>query len=212
MKLFSKLLVASAVGLAGFPSASLAEGLYLTGSVGTANYEALDLSTDESPISYEFNPEAGINYDLGFGYDFGNTIRVEATWEYSESHDVKAKVNIEGFSDGGTVPLDTNSSTYLATVYKDFETESKLTPFVGVSIGTSTFEFNEEEFIPDFEVDSFVYGAQAGVSYQVSEKLDVLGKLSYLMHNPDDQSIEGERINTDGLDMLSAKLGMRFSF
>ena len=206
MKFFSKLLIASAVGFATLPNSSLAEGLYATGSIGIANPGVLE-STCPDGCTDELDFDAGLNFDAGIGYDFGNTIRVEATFERSSSDEFD--VDYEGGQENG-IEADVITNSFLASIYKDFGTDSKLTPFIGVSIGTSTTE--DDGTFDDQKLESFVYGAQAGVSYEVSEKVDLFGKASYLLNNFDDITLGGDDYELEGFESLSAKMGLRFSF
>ena len=184
MKFSAKLFAAAAVAATAISSPALAEdkGIYVLGGIGVSQVDADAVSMDQ-----------GFNFELGFGYDFGNDLRSEFTWERNELDGVTVL--------GITVPADASTDTFLVSLYKDFSNDTKITPFIGGGIGTtgvndSTATWNS----------AFTYALSAGASYEASESTDIYVKFSTLNATP----------STGGTDVVSnavsAKLGVRYSF
>ena len=71
MKSLLSALAAASVGLqlAALPAVAGDKGIYALGSLGVSQVDVEAVSFDD-----------GFNAEIGLGYDFGNDIRVEATW------------------------------------------------------------------------------------------------------------------------------------
>lgn len=193
MNFFQKVLTIAALGAAAIGSPALAEdkekGFYATGSVGYS--KILDIDIED--VSSDFKFDAGVGFDLGLGYDFGD-IRIEATWD---------RITSGGYGLGSEkLNKDTTIDGYLASIYYDFENSSKWTPFIGGSLGTVNTDVNGED------ASSFYYGAQGGVSYEVNEQLDIVGKVSYLRAN----DLDFDSLEDQEFPAISARLGVRFTF
>ena len=200
MKLFTKLAAAAAVAAATISAPAMAgeKGFYATGSFGFNQANDIDVDVI-SGTDYTIEPDSGVALDLGVGYDFGDNFRLEATWDRMISNEGNR-------TDTGKYDNDTTVDSYLASLYYDFNTNSKWSPFVGLSIGSTTASFGG--VTADEQASSFSYGVQAGVSYEASEEIDVFGKISYLRVNDLDYDTLYD-INTGA---WSAKLGARFRF
>ena len=184
MKSLFSALAAASVGLqlAALPAVAGDEGIYALGSLGVSQTDAEAVSFDE-----------GFSAQLGLGYDFGNDIRVEATWE----RDNIDSATVVGY----TIDTDTTTDTYLFSVYKDFSNSTKLTPFIGGGIGSTSV--NEDNFSWD---SGFTYALSLGASYELSENLDAYGKVQTLYTEPQIENVEIEA------NIVSAKIGLRYSF
>ena len=200
MKLFTKLVAAAAVAAATISAPAMADdkGIYATGSFGFNQANDIDIDVTGG-TDYTIEPDSGIAFDLGIGYDFGENFRLEATWDRILSDEGNR-------TDSGKYDNDTTVDSYLASLYYDFDTNSKWSPFVGLSVGSTTASFGG--VTADEQASSFSYGVQAGVSYVATEEIDVFGKISYLRVNDLDYDTLYD-INTGA---WSAKLGARFRF
>ena len=189
--MYLKRFFTSGILLTLFSSPSLAQnGAYFTGSIGASQIGDIDVEGYSSDIEFD----SGMNFEVGLGYDFGNT-RLEATWEKSESD----KVSWLGYS----TKADSKLNSLLASIIYDFESDSKWTPFAGVSLGNSNYKIEGED------ASSLSYGIQGGLSYQTSEKVQIFAKVNRLVVkelNYDDGT-EITNANTTGF-----KIGARFSF
>ena len=184
MKSLFSALAAASVGLqlAALPAVAGEKGVYALGSLGVSQVDAEAVSFDD-----------GFNAELGLGYDFGNDIRVEATWERNEID----SATILGY----TVDTDSSTDTVLFSIYKDFSNSSKLTPFIGGGLGSTSVNDDNNSW------DSgFTYALSVGASYELSENLDAYGKVQTLYAEP-----QIENADVDG-NAVSAKLGLRYSF
>ena len=184
MKSLFSALSAASVGLqlAALPAVAGDKGIYALGSLGVAQTDAEAVSFDEE-----------LNTELGLGYDFGNDIRVEVTWE----RDNQDSATVVGY----TIDTDTTTDTVLFSVYKDFSNSTKLTPFIGGGIGSTSV--NEDNFNWD---SGFTYALSLGASYELSENLDAYGKVQTLYTEPQIENVEIEA------NIVSAKIGLRYSF
>ncbi len=174
------------------------KGFYATGSFGFNQANDIDVDVING-TDYTIEPDSGVALDLGVGYDFGDNFRVEATWDRMASPGGNR-------TDTGNYDNDTTVDSYLASLYYDFDSSSKWSPFVGLSVGSTTASIGG--VTGDNEDTSFSYGVQAGVSYEASEEIDVFGKISYLRVNDLDYDTLFD-VNTGA---WSAKLGARFRF
>ena len=172
------------------PSSSFAsEGIYFTGSIGSSRIGDIDVEGVTPDIKFD----SGLNYEIGFGYDFGKT-RIEGSWERSNSNDVTTSA----FS----ISDDATADSFLASVIYDFENDSRWAPFVGASIGTTSFD------VDNMTDSSFSYGVQAGISYQTSENTAVFAKVNRIVVSElDIGGLEITNANTTGI-----RIGTRFSF
>ena len=191
--MFKKVFALAAIGAAAIGSPAFADekdkGFYATGSVGYSQIQDIDVEDFDPDIEFD----GGLGFDLGIGYDFGN-IRLEATWD---------RITSNG-GDVGNIPVDEDTIVdgYLASVYYDFENSSKWTPFIGGSIGTVNADVGGED------ASSMYFGAQVGVSYEVSNQFDIVGKVSYLRANDLDYDV----LENVDVPAVSARLGVRFTF
>ena len=183
MKFFTKLAAAAAVAAATISAPALADdkGIYALSSIGISQTDIDIVSFDEA-----------FNFEIGLGYDFGNDIRTELTWDknYLSSATVL----------GTSIPADASYDSVLVSIYKDFSNESKVTPFIGAGIGSTSVNGAGA-------VDSaFTYGFSVGASYEVSENTDLYAKVQTLYASP-----KASGVNWDS-NGISAKAGVRFSF
>ena len=197
MNFIQKAFAVAANGVSAIGSPSLAgeadKGIDATGSVGDSRIQDTDVETNIPGYEPTIKFDSGVGFDLGLGYDFGN-IRLEATWDLITSGGGKVA--------GVEVDDDTTVNGYLASIYYDFDNSSKWTPFIGGSLGSVNAEVGEED------ASSFYYGVQGGVSYEVSEQLDIIGKVSYLRASDLDYSV----LIDVNAPTVSARLGVRFTF
>ena len=174
-----------------FSSPSLAStGSYFTGSIGASKIGDIDVDNISSDIEFD----AGLNFEVGVGYDLGST-RFEATWERSKSDGVSWL--------GYSINSDSTADSILGSIIYDFQNDSKWSPFAGVSVGTTSVDVDGED------ASSISYGIQGGLSYQTSKRTEIFGKVNRLVIkelNYDDGT-EVTNANT-----TAVKIGTRFSF
>ncbi len=142
---------------------------------------------------YDVEFDASVGFDLGLGYDFGN-IRVETTWDRITSGGAE-------FGDND-LDEDTTVDSYQASIYYDFENSSKWTPFIVGSLGFVNADVDGDD------ASSLYYGIQRGVSYVVSDQLDIIGKTFYLRAN----DLDFDGLKDVEVPAASARIGVRFTF
>ena len=106
--------VAATTALMASPVKAEDKGIYVLGGLGVSQTDAAGFAMDK-----------GFNSELGFGYDFGNDIRAEFTWERSDL----PSITILGL----TLPADASTDSFLLSLYRDFSNNTKLTPFIGLA-------------------------------------------------------------------------------
>jgi opacity protein-like surface antigen len=184
MKLFTKLVAAAAVAAATISAPAMADdkGIYALGSLGVSQTDIDVVSVDES-----------FNFEIGLGYDFGNDVRTELTWEKNYLSSLT--------SQGVTVNSDASFDSFLVSLYKDFSNESKVTPFIGAGVGSTSV--NDTSNTWD---SAFTYALSVGASYEASENTDLYAKVQTLYASP-----KSAGFNFDS-NAVSAKVGVRYSF
>ena len=133
------------------------KGYYLTGSIGGSQITDIEYIGSTQKVTFD----SGLGLELGFGYDFGST-RLEGTWSRGQS---------PGGTDRGTVFVtDTTIDSLLLTGYYDFRSSKQWSPFLGLSIGSTTVDhLNVED-------SGFSYGLALGVAYKTSDTTEVFFK------------------------------------
>ena len=137
-------------------------GWYATGSIGASQISDIKyINSSGAETGQEVTFDSGLGLDLGFGYDFGST-RIEGTWSRGQS---------PGGTDKGTVFVtDTTIDSILLSVFYDFRSSKQWSPFVGISLGsTSVDHLNVED-------SGFSYGFGLGLSYKTSDTTEVYFK------------------------------------
>ncbi len=118
---------------------------------------------------------------LGFGYNFNNWLRLEATGEY------RSKTRVYAFGNYGLNGLDTyegylNSWVFLANAFVDLGTWDCFTPFVGAGVGvayTSLVDFTDLNPNGGFGFGrnpsnwNLAWALYAGVSYEVTQNFHI---------------------------------------
>ena len=174
--------VAATTALMASPVKAEDKGIYVLGGLGVSQTDAAGFAMDK-----------GFNSELGFGYDFGNDIRAEFTWERSDL----PSITILGL----TLPADASTDSFLLSLYRDFSNNTKLTPFIGAGLGTTGVNDSVNTWN-----NGFTYAISAGASYEVSDSTDLYVKAQYLDASP---SSGGVAVDSNA---VSAKFGVRYSF
>jgi len=167
------------------------KGVYVYGAAGGSSIanQAEKGSTEHIKHGKDFS------YELGIGYDFGK-YRLEASFIDHENDDVK-------WSPANCSNCNGSWQSILATAYIDLENTSNWTPFVGLSVGSMSSDLKTND------ASSFVYGVQAGASYEVKQNLDIVGKISLLRADNLDY---GNTVEVSQSHMYSAQIGARYRF
>ena len=202
MKLLSRLICSSAVGLSIFASPVLAgeslknssifydnPGFYFTGSIGASVIGDIEV---EGWDDIEF--DTGLGLDLGWGYDFGTT-RAEVTW----SRGGASGTEWEGWTDDE----DTTINSIVASYYWDFRNGKKWSPFIGPSLGSTSIESSGET------VTATSWGLGLGLSYRQSNNMDIFYK-SQVLIVPELDDFGG--FDYENVNYSNGTIGVRYRF
>jgi opacity protein-like surface antigen len=194
-------------------SAYSAQGMYVSGNVGLTLVDDIDLTDDDNLLpgaDIEMEFDSGWNVAGAIGYRMDN-IRFEAEIGYQEN-DVD---NVDFRGRDVEFSGDANVLSLLANGYYDFVNSSAWTPFVTAGLGMAQVEISDLNFAGSglrsaSEDDSvFAWQIGAGVSYAISDMLDLEMKYRYLMVS--DLEFE-EGFEVDGPNSHIFSLGMRYNF
>ncbi len=115
------------------PSSLLAEeypsGMYLSTGWGIGKIGDINFGTNAGTFIGVLRHSPGLEYEFGLGYDFGKRYRMDLTYGQTGQN-----------YENSTTPagyVDTLLSTLALNAYVDFPTESNLTPFIGLGIGST---------------------------------------------------------------------------
>ena len=136
------------------------KGFYNSLSVGAVKVSDIDFGT-LGILQFK----TGLDFDGSFGYDFGKRFRSEINYAVNGS-DFENTTTPAGY-------VDLKTTTFSLNGLVDFPNTSKLTPFIGVGIGSSKVEVTGA----NDTVTS--YNFLAGGSYNLTDNVDLVGKYTY---------------------------------
>ena len=178
------------------------KGIYFKGSAGITDIRDITASALGVSIPVEVDSESV--YEIGFGYDFGNDIRTEIVYDKT-SGDI-SKVN------GVASSADIDASTLSASIFKDFSTESKFTPYIGIGLGTTnidvgTITISGTSFVGS-NSNTETLTLTAGTSYDFNESSNLFLEINN--RKVGDVSVAG--VEYSDITTLGFNAGIRFSF
>ena len=100
---------------------------------------------------------------------------------------------------------DVTAKNFFLTGLYDIDNDSKITPYVGLGIGAANVD---TDATTDDSDTSISYQGKAGLSYDLADKVDIFGELTY-------QAIDDTNIgNTDiqAIKLWRGQVGLRFFF
>ena len=153
------------VGSATIPFSVNAEEVYYKGLYNSVFIGATKVSDIDFGTLGILQFKTGLETDVGIGYDFGKRFRLEGNYNRNGS-DFQNTTTPAGY-------VDIVTSTFSLNGLIDFPNTSSLTPFLGLGIGSSKIEVTGA----DDNVTSV--NVIAGVSYKLTEKVDLVGKYNY---------------------------------
>jgi|GEM_PF-3383883 len=139
------------------------------------------MSSSDAASALGVDEEA--TFDTGYalsgalGYRFANGFRVEGEVGYRHN-------DVDGLTatgPGGSITIDVDDDvtnlSFMANAYRDFQTESVLSPYLGIGLGVSRIELGDSKMIingatapiPSDSDTVFAYAAMAGVSVSVAD-------------------------------------------
>ena len=154
------------------------EGVYLTGSVGISYLSHIDIPDNLGAGKFEF--DSAFSGEVGIGYDFG-AFRTEVTFNSNNTNFNRIQ--------GVPVDLDVDVTSYFLSAAYDFRSDKKIQPYIGVGIGSSTFDVEEGATVSNAgSNDSAVnltadddtttsFKGKVGLNFEASDDLDVYGEV-----------------------------------
>ena len=180
--------------------------------------DAQDQEGDLEP--FKIDTDSGLKLEGGIGYDFGKS-RIEVTYDQS-----KSKMNSMDLSpfgapaeiadaeiDGG----ERTTKSIMVSGFYDIDTNSKFTPYIGGGLGvafidTDSWAFDDPEVFPftfpSTDQQLFSWQLQAGLAYEMNEKVDLTADLTY--KDTSDFNIGMMTVNPAA--SISVEAGLRFYF
>ena len=153
------------VGSASIPLAVNAEEVYYKGIYNSVFIGPTKVSDIDFRSLGILQFKTGLETDVGIGYDFGKTFRLEGNYNRNGS-DFENTTTSSGY-------VDLVTSTFSLNGLIDFPNTSSLTPFIGLGIGSSKVEVTgANDTVTSLNVI-------AGASYKLTEKVDLVGKYNY---------------------------------
>lgn len=170
-------------------------GTYVSGSIGINSVQDSDLKF--AGISGEAEFDKGFGVTLAVGKRWKENFRIEAEASYNQS-------KIDSISVGG-FPFTANETAtaigLMGNIYRDFKTDSRATPYLGLGLGANRIEVDGDNDIV------FAYQGIAGVSFDIKSKTQLA--LEYKYTGTQDADLGGVDAEY-GAHFLGAKLTYNF--
>jgi len=214
------LLVAASISMAAIVSPAMAgeedKGFYLKAGYGFTNIDSADncdYTSTPCTVGTYYLKDDNNSWDLGLGYDWGNSIRSEFTYQKS-NYKLKEYAGTNNTRYAATGDTDVEVTSYDFGLYYDFEQLGlgNFTPYAGIVYGLSTGDVGTHTVDSttvtggDDDVNKMVY--TLGLTYEVTNNVDVYGEASYIDY-------ENSRIKDNdykNLEGVGATFGLRYRF
>ena len=205
MKSISKLILPIGILSSSLLTPCLADdtkGVYVKPSVGYSNIS--DIKASALGVTVTTEVDSGIAYGLNVGYDFGNDIRTEIGYDKVTGDFSKVA--------GVAVTGDLDASTFSASVFKDFSSDSKFTPYVGAGLGTTnidvgTITISGTSFAGS-NSNSETLTLTLGTNYEFNEGSNLFLEGNY--RKVGDVTVSG--VQYTDISTLGVNAGIKFSF
>lgn len=141
---------------------------YFRAQMGYNALEDLDLdySFNGLSLSGDMEFDGGLFTSGAFGYDFGQ-VRLDAEIGYSANDGDKLSFDLLG--EAGLDDTEITNTTIMANAYYDIDTNTSMTPYVGVGVGYSSLDLDTEGFSGDDDV--LAYQLNIGLDIAVNQML-----------------------------------------
>jgi opacity protein-like surface antigen len=205
-----KLLVLGVFGISSLVLAGtcFAASPYFSGNFGFVSVSDADLTNAEFAglgiSNVEISFDNGVGLSLAAGADTG-VVRVEGEFSYRKNDMDDLSASFGGVSDSTPLSGEIESMALMGNVIKDFNTDSVLTPFLGLGLG---FTKLDAEIEGDSEDDTvFAYQLILGTGINVSETTSI--DLSYRYFAAADPDFDGTELEYGTHNFM---IGARFDF
>jgi len=179
-------------------------------NLGGTNYDAT------------FETEKPGLFSVGFGKEF-NDYRFEFNYSKAtvESNKIIVTSGGTGVSASMTPNLKSDVNSYMFYGYRDFTSDSKLTPYGGIGLGTATLSAKNQTVTvagADYklygdEKTVFSWGLKGGAAYEIAENTSIYSEASYQNFSSYQISRGGfATVNYDKTHYIGITAGLKFNF
>lgn len=188
------------------PALAAGEGFYIGGGAG------LHMPDDSDVSGPGFSNNVDLENDWGaigaLGYAFGNGFRVEGEIGYRTSE-------VDSV-DGAAASGDVDATSFMANVLYDIATGTAFTPYLGVGLGAVRVDVDNATTVggSTWDDSDTVLGGQAiaGLSYALSDRLDLFGQYAYLLTDDVEGNLANGTSAEGEYDSHNLFVGLRFRF
>ena len=222
-----KVLLGAPILLSSLVSPIVAEesnSVYFSVGGGVANPSDLEGDSTIEGTQYDAKFPTGKTgmYSIGIGKEF-NDKRLEFNYSAAtvETDSITVTTGGTGVTAAITPNLKSDVKSYMIYGFKDFESDSKLTPYAGVGLGWSTLSAANQTATLDGEPydvkgsdnSVFSYGLKAGAAYEIADNTSLYSEGTYQNFAAFKVQEAGfETVNYDSSHYFAITAGLRFSF
>ncbi len=204
--------VALVVGLT-LPGAAQAypkQGWYLGVGAGANFLQDNDVKIGATTNRIESDPGFMLDGSIGFGFE--NQLRPEFEIAYRRNTVDKTSGTGAGVANGNM-----NSVAFMGNLFYDFQTNSGLTPYLGLGAGGALLGADNAGVVFGTTLDNqpfeFAYQGIAGLSYELSERWDLTADYRYFATlDPTYKTVAGVSTNEAEYRNHTFLLGLRYVF
>ena len=221
------LLLGTTLFLGSFVAPSIAEesnDFYLSigGGIAFPNDSEGDSTLGGTAYDFEYEVDNTGVFSVGFGKEF-NEYRLEFNYSKAtiESDTFSVTSGGTGITASITPALESDVSSYMIYGYKDFPSDSKITPYAGVGLGLGHFSAKDQTATVagtayQFEGGDetvFSFGLKGGVTYEIADNTSIYSEAMYQNFASYDVSEPGyETVNYDSNNFFAISAGLKFNF
>lgn len=183
------------------------KGLYL--SLGGGANWTRDADITGTGINTTADTDTGWAVTGALGYRYGNGLRSEVEVGY-RSNGVDS---LSGVTNGSG---DIRAWNFMGNVLYEFSTGTKVIPYVGAGIGAARISFDDVTPVGGSRIDDsdwrFAYQGIAGVSYKVTDRVELFGDYRYLgTTDPSFSTASGTSVDSE-YGNHTVMVGLRWTF
>ena len=220
-------LIGTSLLLGSFVAPSFAEeskDFYLSigGGIAFPSDSEGDSTLGGTAYDFEYEVDNTGLFSIGVGKEF-NEYRLELNYSKAtiESDTFSVTSGGTGITASITPALESDVSSYMIYGYKDFPSDSKITPYAGVGLGLGHFSAKDQiatvagtayQFEGGDET-VFSFGLKGGVTYEITDNTSIFSEAMYQNFASYDVSEPGyETVNYDSNNFFAISAGLKFNF
>jgi outer membrane protein OmpA-like peptidoglycan-associated protein/outer membrane protein W len=208
---FAALALAIALLLPGAAQAYPKQGWYVGLGGGVSFEQDTDATIGGVTNKLEFDPGFALSGDIGYGFE--NQLRPEFEINYRRNTVDKVSGPGAGLRNGHI-----STVGFMGNLFYDFDTRSGLTPYIGGGAGGALISGDRAGFIVggasiDNQDFQFAYQGIAGLSYEISERLDATADYRYFATlDPNYKTGSGVGVSDGTYATHNFIIGLRYIF